>query len=73
MNINDNTETKLANNSKAKESIINSEEPDENDSSLQALVNEEQSFVRQRLKEETGREPTQEEVDRWLSEQTEGY
>ncbi len=73
MNINNNTETKLANNSKAEESIINSEEPDENDSSLQALVDEEQSFVRRRLREETGREPTQAEVDKWLSEQTEGY
>jgi hypothetical protein len=73
MNINNNTETKLANNSEAEESRINSNEPEENDSSLQALINEEQSLVRQRLREETGREPTQEEVDKWLSEQTEGY
>ncbi len=73
MNINNNTKTKPANNSEAEESIINSEQPDEKDSSLQALVDEEQFFARQRLREEIGREPTQKEVDKWLSEQTEGY
>lgn len=47
--------------------------PSEDDSSLDALINEEQTYVRQRLQKELGREPTQEEADRWLSEQTEGY
>lgn len=73
MNTNNKIESEPANNSEAAEPTINSDEPAENDSSLQALINEEQSFVRQRLREETGREPTQAEIDRWLSEQTEGY
>lgn len=47
--------------------------PPKNDSSLEALVREEQSIARERLREELGREPTQEEADDWLSEQTEGY
>ena len=46
---------------------------EENDSSLEALVRQEQSDAHNRLREELGREPTQEEADRWLSEQTEGY
>ncbi len=46
---------------------------EENDSSLEALVRQEQSDAHKRLREELGREPTQEEADRWLSEQTEGY
>jgi hypothetical protein len=46
---------------------------EENDSSLEALVRQEQSDAQKRLREELGREPTQEEADRWLSEQTEGY
>ncbi len=45
----------------------------ENDSSLEALVRQEQSVPRRHLTEELGREPTQEEIDRWISEQTEGY
>lgn len=46
---------------------------DENDSSLEALVRQEQTEADKHLREELGREPTQEEADRWLSEQTEGY
>jgi len=46
---------------------------EENDSSLEALVRQEQSDAHNRLRKELGREPTQEEADRWLSEQTEGY
>ncbi len=44
-----------------------------NDSSLDALVREQQSYVRNRLHGELGREPTQEEVNQWLNEHTEGY
>ncbi len=47
--------------------------PPENDSSLEALVREEQSIARERLREKLGREPTKEETDQWLNEQTEGY
>ncbi len=46
---------------------------DENNHSIEALVREEQSFVRRKLLEGLGREPTQAEIDKWLSEQTEGY
>ncbi len=73
MNTNDETEMKTADNAEAKEAVTTSSESKENDSSLQALVDEEQFLVRGRLRQELGREPTQEEVDKWLSEQTEGY
>ena len=43
------------------------------DSSLEALVSQEQTFVRDRLREELGREPTQEEADKFLSGHTESY
>ena len=52
---------------------FSNDEATEGDSSLQSLVREEQSFARQRLLEELGREPTEKEIDRWLSAQTEGY
>lgn len=48
-------------------------ETTKNDSSLQALINQEQTQAREKAREELGREPTQEEIDRWLSEHTEGY
>ncbi len=73
MSINKEAESKAASNSEAEESLITVDEPKENDSSLQALISEEQFYARERLRQETGHEPTQEEVDRWISEQTEGY
>ena len=77
MNINDNLEPEFNDNSEAKTSGESPAFPDNNsqkkDSSLQALINQEQSVARNRLRQEIGREPTQEEVDKWLSEQTEGY
>lgn len=54
-------------------SAESSSKPEGNDSSLEALVNQEQSLARDRLRAELGREPTPEEVDKWLSEQTEGH
>ncbi len=54
-------------------STNSTDEPPENDSSLEALVRQEQSIARERLREELGREPTQAEIDEWLNEQTEGY
>lgn len=53
--------------------VISNGPPAENDSSLEALVREEQSLARERLREKLGREPSQAEADQWLSEQTEGY
>lgn len=33
----------------------------------------EHEFLHQRLRQELGREPTEEELDEWLREHTEGY
>jgi len=73
MNINDSAESNQTDNSETNESVSNGAERSENDSSLEALVGEEQSIARERMRRELGREPSQEEVDRWLSAQTEGY
>ncbi|HSK72898.1 MAG TPA: hypothetical protein VK892_14445 [Pyrinomonadaceae bacterium] len=77
MNNNDNLEQEFKDNSEEKTSGESPAFPDNNsqkkDSSLQALINQEQSLARDRLRQKIGREPTQEEVDKWLSEQTEGY
>lgn len=43
------------------------------DSPLSEVVLEEEKFLRERLKEELGREPTREELDEWLREHTESY
>ena len=45
----------------------------ENDSSLEALINQEQSLPHEQLQAELGREPTREEVDEWLRAHTESY
>lgn len=77
MNDKDKTEQKPINENAEESSAIvspfSSDEATNGDSSLQSLVNEEQTFARERLREESGREPTQEEINRWLSAQTEGY
>jgi hypothetical protein len=51
---------------------MSSESKDEK-SDLSSVAGEEQDFVRQRLRSELGRQPTQEEVDEWLREHTESY
>ncbi|MBV9209924.1 MAG: hypothetical protein JOZ52_04815 [Acidobacteria bacterium] len=43
------------------------------DAPLEEAVREEREYVRLRLREELGREPTDEEVDEWLRQHTEGY
>lgn len=50
-----------------------SENQTADDSSLDNLIRQEQSVARQNLIDGLGREPTQTEIDRWLSEHTEGY
>ena len=40
---------------------------------LSDAAREEESFVREKLKEELGREPTGEEIDEWMREHTESY
>jgi hypothetical protein len=49
----------------------NSPLPD--DASLDDAARQEQDYLRQRLRDELGREPTDEELSEWLREHTEGY
>ncbi|MFL6229545.1 MAG: hypothetical protein ACJ741_12275 [Pyrinomonadaceae bacterium] len=46
---------------------------DETDNSLDGAARDERDYVRQRLRGELGREPTDEELNEWLREHTEGY
>ena len=43
------------------------------DHELEDAARDERDYVRERLLEELGREPTQEELDEWLRQHTEGY
>jgi hypothetical protein len=43
------------------------------DAGLDDAARDEQEYVRGRLREELKREPTEEEIDEWLREHTEGY
>jgi hypothetical protein len=46
---------------------------DEEGAGLDDAVRSEREYVRERLRDELKREPTEEEMDAWLREQTEGY
>jgi len=41
--------------------------------SLEDAARDERDYARERLRENLGRDPTEEEVNEWLREQTEGY
>lgn len=41
--------------------------------SLEDAARQEEDYLRERLRDELGREPSDEEVDEWLREHTEGY
>lgn len=43
------------------------------DASLDDAAQGERDYVRRRLRDELGREPSEEEVDEWLRRHTEGY
>jgi hypothetical protein len=43
------------------------------DRGLEDAARDEREYVRERLREELGREPAQEELDEWLRRHTEGY
>jgi hypothetical protein len=43
------------------------------DKELEDVAKTEHEYLHQRLREELGREPTEEELDQWLREHTEGY
>jgi hypothetical protein len=49
------------------------ETPAEEGDSLGEAAENERDYVRQRLRDELGREPSEEEMDEWLRRHTEGY
>ncbi|HVG34375.1 MAG TPA: hypothetical protein VM911_14995 [Pyrinomonadaceae bacterium] len=46
---------------------------DDPDAGLEDVARHEREYVRRRLREELKREPTDEEMDEWLRQQTEGH
>jgi hypothetical protein len=48
-------------------------ERDDESSELENAARVEHEFLHQRLKEQLGREATEEELDEWLRQHTEGY
>lgn len=48
-------------------------EPDDADTPLDDAAQSEREYVRERLREELKREPTESELDEWLRQHTEGY
>ena len=48
-------------------------ETPENSSELGKIAETEHNYLHLRLREELGREPTEEELDEWLRQHTEGY
>ena len=48
-------------------------EPDDADTALDDAAQSEREYVRERLREELKREPTEDELDEWLRQHTEGY
>ena len=48
-------------------------EPRGGDESLEEAARSEQEYLRGRLREQLGREPTEQEQDEWLRRHTEGY
>lgn len=43
------------------------------DDKLEDIAQDEHEYLLKRLREELGREPTEEELDEWLRQHTEGY
>ena len=54
-------------------SSAESQEPKDADAELEDAARSERSYVRERLRDELKREPTEQEVDEWLRQHTEGY
>jgi hypothetical protein len=54
----------------SEEGSTESNEPDEG---LDDAVRDEHEYLRRRLRDELKREPTEEELDEWLRQHTEGY
>ncbi len=56
--------------------ILTAEEnspPNDDETGLEDAARNERDYLRQRLREELGREPTEQELDEWLRQHTEGY
>jgi hypothetical protein len=47
--------------------------PEDVEPELEEAARREREYLRERLREELGREPTPEEMDEWLRRHTEGY
>lgn len=47
--------------------------PEDEETGLEDAARTERDYLRNRLREELGREPTDEELDEWLRRHTEGY
>ena len=43
------------------------------ESELEQVAENEHKYLHQRLRQELGREPSEEELDEWLRQHTEGY
>ena len=54
------------------EAADESARPDDGDT-LEDAARGERDYVRERLRAELGREPTEQELDEWLRDHTEGY
>jgi hypothetical protein len=52
---------------------VNSDADDDADAKLAGVARTEHEYLHQRLREELGREPSEEELDEWLRQHTEGY
>ncbi|HEX7998840.1 MAG TPA: hypothetical protein VF528_10660 [Pyrinomonadaceae bacterium] len=46
---------------------------EEDESGLEDAARSERDYLRQRLRKELGHEPTEQELDEWLRQHTEGY
>ena len=51
----------------------NSAESTESNAKLEDVAETEHEYLHQRLRDDLGREPTEEELDEWLRQHTEGY
>lgn len=51
----------------------NNDEPEDEVAGLEDVAQTEHEYLHERLRLELGREPTEEELDEWLRQHTEGY
>jgi DNA-directed RNA polymerase specialized sigma subunit len=52
---------------------LSSQDPEEDSTELSEVAETEHEYLHERLRQELGREPTEEELDEWLRQHTEGY